>query len=98
MAEEIIKLSKEYVQNFDLFADKLIIDFANGKTESPEIKDFIKKMAQTGVILEEKLEEINKNATDAKAIAKTKLISLFIIIFSLLYINILFSSFCPSLF
>ncbi len=87
LAEEIIKLSQQYVQNFDLFADKLITDFANGKTESPEIKDFIKKMAQTGVILEEKLEEINKNATDAKEKGNDMFISVLI---SLVAISVIF--------
>ena len=87
LAEEIIKLSKEYVQNFDLFADKLIIDFANGKTESPEIKDYIKKMSQTGLVLEEKLLEINKNADDAKQKAESSFVT---ILTSLVVVSIIF--------
>ena len=87
LADEISRLSKEYVQNFDLFADKLIIDFANGKTESSEIKDIIKKMSQTGLALEEKLEEINKNAT----IAKEETHSLFItVLTTLVVVSIIF--------
>lgn len=46
LAEEILKFSEEYIKNFDLFADKLILDVANGNTESSEVKDIIKKMAQ----------------------------------------------------
>ena len=66
LAEEILRFSQEYIQNFDLFANKLIEDFANGKTESPEVKGIIKKMAQTGVTLEERIREINKSAIELK--------------------------------
>ncbi len=62
LADEILASSKEYIEKFDQFSNKWIIDFSDGKTESLEIKEIIKKMAQSGVILEDKIREINHSA------------------------------------
>ena len=66
LCDEIINSSKEYVKTFDEFADKWILDFSNGKTESAEIKATIKKMAQAGEVLEGKIKEINKSAVESR--------------------------------
>ena len=67
LSDEIVTNSKKYIEHFDAFANKRIIDFKNGiKDESSEIKDIISQMVKVGLILEEKLQEINKSAIDLK--------------------------------
>ncbi|RXJ85483.1 methyl-accepting chemotaxis protein [Arcobacter cloacae] len=67
LSDEIVTNSKKYIEHFDAFSNKRIIDFKNGiKDESSEIKDIISQMVKVGLILEEKLQEINKSAIDLK--------------------------------
>uniref|UniRef100_UPI004047252D methyl-accepting chemotaxis protein n=1 Tax=Aliarcobacter sp. TaxID=2321116 RepID=UPI004047252D len=67
LSDEIIKNSNEYIQKFNLFSSQLIKDFANGqKQESPNIKVIISEMANAGVVLENKIKEINQSANELK--------------------------------
>ena len=92
LAEEILASSKEYVQTFDQFADKLIEDFSKNKPESTEIKETIKKMAQSGVVLEEKIREINKSATQLQEEAHSLLNNtLIVLVFASIILFILVS-------
>ncbi len=87
LCAEIIKYSKEYKNNFDLFAPTLIIDFKNNKSESTDIKIIIKKMVDVGILLEEKINEINKSALDIKEKSHDTLnnVLVLIVIFSILF-------------
>ena len=67
LCNEIIKYSKNYINSFDKFSQKRITDYKNGiEKESPEILATIKEMADIGLDLEEKLNNVNKNATTMK--------------------------------
>ena len=71
LCDEIVTYSKGYITNFDLFSTKLIDDFTNNKPESQEVKDIIKKMVDVGIMLENKINEINKSALELKEEAKS---------------------------
>ena len=67
LSDEIVTNSKKYIEYFDAFASKRIVDFKNGiNDESSEIKEIISQMVKVGLVLEEKLQEINKSAIDLK--------------------------------
>ena len=67
LSDEIVTNSKKYIEHFDAFASKRIVDFKNGiNDESSEIKEIISQMVKVGLVLEEKLQEINKSAIDLK--------------------------------
>ena len=67
LSDEIVTNSKKYIEHFDAFASKRIVDFKNGTNdESSEIKEIISQMVKVGLVLEEKLQEINKSAIDLK--------------------------------
>ncbi|MCT7912133.1 methyl-accepting chemotaxis protein [Arcobacter lacus] len=70
LCDEIVTYSKEYIANFDLFSNKLINDFKNNQSESQEVKSIIKKMVDVGILLEDKINEINKSALELKQEAK----------------------------
>ena len=71
---EIITLTDEYIYYFDAFAQKRINEYNNGVIkESSEIGGIISKMAKTGLVLEDKLSEINKNAQILKVEAEDTL-------------------------
>ncbi|MCK9336331.1 MAG: methyl-accepting chemotaxis protein [Arcobacteraceae bacterium] len=67
LVDSIISLSKEYISDFDKFADLRIKDFSNGiKDESTEIKSVIANMVKTGLALEKELDKINNSASVLK--------------------------------
>ena len=67
LSDEIVTNSKKYIEHFDAFASKRIVDFKNGiNDESSEIKEIISQMVKVGLVLEEKLQEINKSAIELK--------------------------------
>ena len=101
--DQIIKLSDEYIYYFNEFASKRINDFENGiHKESKEISSIISKMAKTGLVLENKLSQINKSAEELKVESQNTLttdlliitiISIIIFItFSILLSNIIIGS------
>jgi methyl-accepting chemotaxis protein len=74
IANEITTLTDEYVYYFDEFAKIRIADYNNGiLKESKELGGIISKMVTTGLELEKKLSEINKNAQIAKVEAEDTL-------------------------
>jgi methyl-accepting chemotaxis protein len=67
LCEEIIYNSKKYIDFFDMFATQRINDFNNGiKNETQEVKSIIANMVKVGLVLEAKLDEINKSAITLK--------------------------------
>jgi methyl-accepting chemotaxis protein len=67
LSDEIVSNSKKYIEFFDAFANQRIKDFGNGiKDETSEIKSIIAQMVQVGLVLESKLNEINKSAVTLK--------------------------------
>ncbi|RXJ83965.1 methyl-accepting chemotaxis protein [Arcobacter cloacae] len=68
LSNQILKLSTDYISNFDKFYQKRINDYNNGiQNESAEILAIIKQMVSVGLELEEKLALINKNAIELKS-------------------------------
>ncbi|OCL93867.1 Methyl-accepting chemotaxis protein IV [Aliarcobacter thereius] len=67
LSDEIIYLSKEYVNYFDNFAQTRITNFQNGiLQETSDVLEKISQMLKIGVELEDKLHEININAIKLK--------------------------------
>ncbi|MEM5559090.1 chemotaxis protein, partial [Aliarcobacter cryaerophilus] len=67
LSDEIVSNSKKYIEYFDAFSKQKIDNFQNGiKDDTDEIKNIISKMVDVGVILEEKLNEINVSAINLK--------------------------------
>ena len=67
LSNEILSSSKEYVENFNIVASMIMTNHKNGiKEETNEIKTTITKMAESGVVLEGKIGEINKSALQLK--------------------------------
>ena len=67
LSDEIIYLSKEYVNYFDNFAQTRITNFQNGiLQETSDVLEKISQMVKIGVELEDKLHEINISAIKLK--------------------------------
>ena len=67
LSDEILASSKEYVENFNIVSSMIMTNHKNGiKEETNEIKTTITKMAESGVVLEGKIGEINKSALQLK--------------------------------
>ncbi|MGJ0366134.1 methyl-accepting chemotaxis protein [Aliarcobacter cryaerophilus] len=67
LSDQILKLSADYISNFDKFYQKRISDYNNGmQNESDEISSIIKQMVTVGLELEEKLAIMNKNTIELK--------------------------------
>ena len=68
LSDQILKLSADYISNFDKFYKKRISDYNNGiQDESDEISSIIKQMVTVGLELEEKLALMNKNTIELKS-------------------------------
>ena len=68
LSDQILKLSADYISNFDKFYQKRISDYNNGiQDESDEISTIIKQMVTVGLELEEKLALMNKNTIELKS-------------------------------
>ena len=81
LANEIINLSEQYIENFEKFYSKRITEYNNGVLkESPEVLAITKDMVQVGFKLEEKLAHINKNAMELKESAEDTMITALIIV------------------
>ncbi|RXJ83135.1 chemotaxis protein, partial [Arcobacter sp. CECT 8985] len=98
LAENIIDLSNQYIDFFNLFANKRIDEYANGKKEeSQNVSSNISKMANVGSILEKKLVKINENAKILKDKAQNSLNTALIVLVVLsLIVFITFSSLIAS--
>ena len=95
LCDEILVSSKEYVNNFNVVDSILIENQKNGiKDETDQIKNTIKTMSESGLILENKIIEINKNTLQLKEEAHSLLnnILMILVIVSIL-IFIMFSLF-----
>ena len=103
LAEGILDDSSKYIEYFNQFAQKRIEEFNNGiLKESDDLKPLISNMAETGIDLEKKLNQINKSANalrnDAESTMNYILVSIVIvsiiifIIFSMVLSNIIISS------
>ena len=103
LSQEILNESSKYINYFKQFSQKRIQEYNYGiSKESDELKLLVAKMVDTGLVLEEKLNEINKNANqlrdDAELTMDYILIAIIIlsliifIIFSLALSNIIVSS------
>ncbi len=101
--DEIIELSTKYIYYFDAFASKRVAEFQNGvQKESSEIGAIISNMAKTGLILEDKLSEINESAALLKVESQKTLTTdlvivsviaiIIFIIFSILVSNMIVNS------
>ena len=81
LSDEILVSSKEYVNNFNNVAILAITNNKNGsKEETTEIKSTITKMAESGVVLENKILEINKSALELKEEAHSLLNDILVIV------------------
>jgi len=81
ICNDILRLTNEYIYFFDAFASKRITDYKNGiKKESSEIASIISKMAKTGLVLEDKLSQINKSAAILKVDSQNTLTTTLLII------------------
>ena len=99
LCNEILASSKEYVNNFNIVDSMLIENQKNGiKDETDQIKNTIKTMSESGLILENKIIEINKNTLQLKEEAHSLLnnILMILVIVSIL-IFIMFSLFISSI-
>ena len=68
LSNQILKLSADYISNFDKFYQKRISDYNSGiQNESDEISTIIKQMVAVGLELEEKLALMNKNTIELKS-------------------------------
>ena len=68
LSNQILKLSADYISNFDKFYQKRISDYNSGiQNESDEISTIIKQMVTVGLELEEKLVLMNKNTIELKS-------------------------------
>ena len=91
LSNEILELSKEYINYFDKFASLRITDYQNGiKDESQEVKSIIKKMVQVGLSLEKKLAHISENAVGLKenAVETMEEVLLCIAVLAILFFSI----------
>ncbi|PUE65740.1 methyl-accepting chemotaxis protein [Arcobacter caeni] len=99
LCNEILASSKEYINNFIVVDSMLIENQKNGiKDETDQIKNTIKTMSESGLVLEAKIIEINKNALQLKEEAHNLLnnILMILVIVSIL-IFIIFSLFISSI-
>ena len=93
LSNEILKLSADYISNFDQFYQKRIDEYNNAiQNESAEILAIIKQMVSVGLKLEEKLALINKNSIELKVESeKTMTLALILIAIIAIIIFVTFS-------
>ena len=88
LSNQILKLSADYISNFDKFYQKRISDYNSGiQNESDEISTIIKQMVTVGLELEEKLALMNKNTIELKSKSE-KNMSLVLILIAIISIII----------
>ncbi len=81
LSDQILKLSADYISNFDKFYQKRISDYNNGiQDESDEISSIIKQMVTVGLELEEKLALMNKNTIELKSKSEKTMTTVLILI------------------
>lgn len=74
LCDEIVVASQQYIAYFDEFSKKRIEEFNQGAlSESAEAKAIIGKMVKIGLLLEEKLDEINHTLTKEQTKAESQL-------------------------
>ena len=88
LSDQILKLSADYISNFDKLYQKRISDYNSGiQNESDEISTIIKQMVTVGLELEEKLALMNKNTIELKSKSE-KNMSLVLILIAIISIII----------
>ena len=88
LSDQILKLSADYISNFDKFYQKRISDYNNGiQDESDENSSIIKQMVTVGLELEEKLAIMNKNTIELKSKSE-KTMSIVLILIAIISIII----------
>ena len=88
LSNQILKLSADYISNFDKLYQKRISDYNSGiQNESDEISTIIKQMVTVGLELEEKLALMNKNTIELKSKSE-KNMSLVLILIAIISIII----------
>ena len=81
LSNQILKLSADYISNFDKFYQKRISDYNSGiQNESDEISTIIKQMVTVGLELEEKLALMNKNTIELKSKSEKNMTNVLILI------------------
>ncbi len=81
LCDDILGISSDYIALFDNFSQKRIDELKLGiEKESAEVSSIVKKMAQTGLVLEDKLLIINKNAITLKNEADSNLSTALIVV------------------
>ncbi|AYJ79822.1 methyl-accepting chemotaxis protein [Aliarcobacter cryaerophilus] len=81
LSNQILKLSADYISNFDKFYQKRISDYNSGiQNESDEISTIIKQMVSVGLELEEKLALMNKNTIELKSKSEKTMTTVLILI------------------
>jgi methyl-accepting chemotaxis protein len=97
--DEILASSKEYVNNFNIVASMVITNQKNGiKEETAEIKTTITKMAESGVVLEKKIDQIHESAMELSDEAHNLLNTILIVLMvSAIIFFILVSIFISSI-
>ncbi|PRM87728.1 chemotaxis protein [Aliarcobacter cryaerophilus] len=81
LSNQILKLSADYIANFDKFYQKRISDYNSGiQKESDEISTIIKQMVSVGLELEEKLALMNKNTIELKSKSEKTMTTVLILI------------------
>jgi methyl-accepting chemotaxis protein len=81
LTNKILKLSSEYIEDFDKFSEEKIQNYKNGiSKESAEAKRLVLTMRETATNLEKELEKINKSATKLKKEANSTLTTVLLVL------------------
>ncbi|WP_404318472.1 methyl-accepting chemotaxis protein [Malaciobacter canalis] len=81
LTNKILKLSSEYIEDFDKFSENRIQDYKNGiSKESAEDKRLVLTMRETATDLEKELEKINKSAIELKKEANSTLTTVLLVL------------------
>jgi len=81
LTNKILKLSSEYIEDFDKFSENRIQDYKNGiSKESAEDKRLVLTMRETATDLEKELEKINKSAIELKEEANSTLTTVLLVL------------------
>ncbi|WP_419764351.1 MAG: methyl-accepting chemotaxis protein [Arcobacter sp.] len=94
ICDDIVSLSKKYIEYFNVFSSLRIQDYDLGIIEeTQELKTIISKMVKVGISLEAKLEEINQSALKLREESNSTLKNILLgigVIASIIFITISF--------
>ncbi|SKB25318.1 hypothetical protein SAMN06295997_101184, partial [Malaciobacter marinus] len=81
LTNKILKLSSEYIEDFDKFSEEKIQNYKNGiNKESAEAKRLVLTMRETATDLEKELVKINKSAIELKEEANSTLTTVLLVL------------------